>query len=1108
MKAIIKWAVDNAPAMNTLMLATLVVGTLGMVMMRREVFPEFELEIVLVSVPYPGASPEETEQGICQKLEEAMRSIDGIKKQTAVAQEGAGFIVLEIDPAVSDVQKIVNDIRSEVDRIPGFPPELAEEPEVQQITFRMSAIKIGLIAPEVDLPDDPEARAAVLRDQELALRSEAERLREEMIALDNISQATISGSKQYQIDVELPEEVLRKHGLSLQDVARVIRRENVEMPGGNLRSKGEEIILRGKNKRMTGSEIAEIQVLPTVGGDAMSVRDLGVVRDGFDDTTAIHQIDGRPALVISVERTSDEDLFLVTDAVHDYVAGVELLPGYQVKVWGDESVDVRERMDMLIRNGVTGLLLVFIVLAIFLEIRLAFWVAMGIPISILGSGIFLFGAGQTLNMLSMFAFLMALGIVVDDAIVIGENIYQHREMGKSYYRAAVDGAYEVLPSVVASVGTTVIAFAPLLFVSGVMGKFIAVMPLAVIAMLIISLLESTFILPCHLAHKDGLFFKFLGIALYPLRIVLLMFERLNVYASAGLAWVIERVYSPILRWSTGNPYIVVTSAVALLLICAGVVAGGFVPFEFFPKLDGRTIQATVRFPNGTPSSQTDQATRVIEDTFVEIAREYEAKGMKLMKLRYRNVGAVSSGAPGPTEQESGGHVGKVSIELVSPEERNITSQELIKEWRQRSPTIPGVDKVKFDSPAMGPGGGSIEFKMLAPAAHTDQLIAAADDAKEALNEFDGVSDIDDDMRPGKTELQLRIKDRAKSLGVTLADLSETVRATYYGDEAMRIQRGRHEVKIMVRYPPGDRRSITDFEDIRVRTQSGVELPITALAEVTYARGAAEINRVDQQRSITVTADVDSERANSSKIIDEFRAKQLEEILKKYPQVRVRWEGQTEQRKESFASLGQGVIIALLAMYVLLTIEFRSYLQPLLIMAIIPFGAVGAIGGHFIMGLPLTLFSFFGLVALTGVVVNDSIVLIDFINARVREGMHVREAVVEAGRRRFRPVLLTSVTTVAGLLPMLTETSFQAQLLVPMANSLCFGLILATLLILVMVPVFYLLYYRLVFGEDYQPSDHDEYDEPAEAHTEEPAAEPKAPATTPPMTMPQHDVAGV
>jgi len=1107
MKAVIKWAVQNAPAMNTLMLATLIVGTVGMVMMRREVFPKFELEIVLVTVPYPGASPEEVEDGICQKLEEAMRSIDGLKKQTAVAKEGAGFIVLEIEPSVPDVQKIVNQIRSEVDRIPGFPPELAEEPEVQQITFRMSAIKIGLIAPDVELPKDPAARAEVLRDQEKALRSETERIRDDLIALDNISQAGIPGTKAYQIDVEMPEEVLRKHGLSLKDVARVIRRENVEMPGGNLRSKGEEIILRGKNKRTTGEEIAGIQVLPKAGGDALTLRNLGVVRDGFDDSTAISEIDGRPAMMISVERTADEDLFLVTDAVKEYIETAKLLPGYQVKVWGDQSIDVRDRMYMLIRNGVTGLILVFIVLAIFLEVRLAFWVAMGIPISILGSGIFLFGAGQTLNMLSMFAFLMALGIVVDDAIVIGENIYQHREMGKSFFRAAVDGAYEVLPSVVASVGTTIIAFAPLLFVAGVMGKFIAVMPLAVIAMLIISLLESTFILPCHLAHHDGLFFKFLGVAFYPLRIVVLAFEFVNYYASLGMSKVVENFYVPVLRWSINNPFTVVASGIALLLVFTGIVVGGITPFEFFPKMDVRTIEATVRFPNGTPSSETDRATRRIEDTIVAIAKEYETKGQKLIQVRHRTVGQLSSSAPGPNGQESGGHVGKVSIELVSPEERNVSSQQLIDIWRNRSPRIPGVDKVTFESPSMGPGGRAIEFKLLSPPAYTEQLIAATEEAKAELNTYGGVFDIDDDLRPGKTELQLRIKDRAKSLGVTLADLSETVRASYYGDEAMRLQRGRHEVKIMVRFPPGDRRSISDFENIRVRTSEGVELPITELADITYARGAAEINRVNQQRSITVTADVDESKANSSQIIAAFQTGKLARVLERHPEVSVRWEGQKEQSKESFASLGKGVFIALLAMYVLLTIEFRSYLQPLLIMAIIPFGAVGAIAGHAIMGLSLTLFSFFGLVALTGVVVNDSIVLIDFINARLREDMPLKQALVEAGRRRFRPVFLTSLTTVAGLLPMLTETSMQAQILIPMANSLCFGLMLATFLILFMVPVFYLLYYRAVFGDNLMPSEFDDEDDEPQALELEPSVAPVAPAT-PPMTLPQHDVAGV
>ena len=473
--------------MNTLMISVLVVGALSLVLLRREVFPEFELEVVLITVPYPGASPDEVEEGICQKIEEAVRSIDGIKKQTSIAQEGLGSVVLELE-ANSDVQRTLNDVRSEVDRIPSF-PLLAEDPEVKQITFREAVIQVGLIGPQ---SDDLEG--------EIRLRRIAEDVRDDLIQLPAVSQAELIGAKDYQIDIEISEDTLRRYGLTLQEVARIVRRENVEMPGGTIRTAAEEVLIRGKNKRLFGDEIRKIPLVTQPGGVVLSVGDLGVVRDEFADVTSFHRINGRPGMVISVDRTTSEDLLAMTDVVKRYVETKQLPDGYQLKTWGDASIEVRERLVMLGRNGLQGLILVLLVLAIFLELRLAFWVALGIPIAILGACAVLLYSGQTLNMLTTFAFLMALGIVVDDAIVIGENIYTHRQRGVGPVRAAVDGTVEVLPSVFASIATTIIAFVPLLFVSGMMGKFIAVMPATMIAMLVISLVESTIILPCHLAH--------------------------------------------------------------------------------------------------------------------------------------------------------------------------------------------------------------------------------------------------------------------------------------------------------------------------------------------------------------------------------------------------------------------------------------------------------------------------------------------------------------------------------------------------------------------------------------------------------------------------------
>ncbi|QDU49701.1 efflux RND transporter permease subunit [Gimesia panareensis] len=1048
MKSVIKWAINNSPAMNTLMVTVLGVGLVSLMFMRREVFPEFELEIILVAVPYPGASPDEVEEGICQKMEEAVRAIDGIKKITSIASEGSGSLVLELRADVPDVQKILNEVRSEIDRIPSF-PELAEDPEIQQITFRQVAIEVAVIG-----PGNEDANS------ELELREVTEKIRDKLLQLKSVSQANITGARDYQIDIEIPEATLRKYGLTLQDVARTVRRENLELPGGKMNTRSQVLLVRGKNKHLIGREIEKIPLVTEPGGVVLTVDDLGNVHDEFADTTMISEINGKPAMSIAVERTSQEDLLAIVEEVREFVKNTKLPDGYTLKLWKDQSIDVRDRMELLSRNGLQGLILVFITLAIFLELRLAFWVALGIPISMFGACIVLYYTGQTLNMLSMFAFLMALGIIVDDAIVVGENIYEHRQMGKSFVVAAVDGAAEVLPSVCASVTTTIIAFAPLLFVSGIMGKFIAVMPIAVIAMLIISLLESTFILPCHLAHgkvsksggREGESEGFVG-------------RKLNAF--------IEKCYTPVLKASLNYPSSTLAVAAALMLISAGLIMGGFAPFNLFPKTDFRMIEAIVEFPDGTPQSITDAATRKIQQDFLDLDQEYQQQhGNSLVKLTRRNVGfgtREESGARlGGTVE--GSHIGKVSIEIVEAEERTLGSEELLERWRERVGEVPGVDRLTFKSPSMGPGGKPIEFKLLSDANHLAELEAAVEDCKRELETYPGVKDVNDDSSPGKWEFQIKIKDKARAMGVPLADVAETVRATYYGEEVMRLQRGRHEVKLMVRYPEDERRSLMSFDDIRIRTGDGAERPLTELADVAVKRGYSEINRIDQQRSITVYSDLNEKEGNAREIVKSLKKPGgfMEELAAKYPNVRVRWEGQQEQTNESVNSLIIGLMIALASMFALLTIEFRSYIQPLIILGIIPFGIIGAVFGHAILGMELTLFSLFGLVALTGVVVNDSIVLIDFINHRVADGLPLKEALIDAGRRRFRPVLLTSMTTIVGLAPILKETSFQAQIIIPMAASLIFGLMLATVLVLFLIPTYYYLYARFMGAQPNEP----------------------------------------
>ncbi|MGC1273170.1 MAG: efflux RND transporter permease subunit [Planctomycetaceae bacterium] len=1120
MRPIIRWAVANSAAVNTLVAGVILLGLFSMFSLRRETFPEFELEIVLVSVPYPGADPDEVETAICQKIEEAVSALAGIKEVTSIAQEGSGSVVIELNPDVPDVQKILNEIRGEVDRISTF-PEQAEDPEVKQITFRETAIRLAILGPE-------NTSAAA----ELRLRDIAEGVREKLLQLETVTQAEITGARPYEIDVEVPEETLRRYGLSLRDVAQAVRRENLDLPGGLLKSPSQEVMLKGENKRVVGTEIEKIPLVTDPSGVVLTIGDVGTVKDEFADTTSVTRINGRPALVVAVNRTSDEDLIDVTDAVKEFAAGHAMPAGYDLIAWDDRSVEVKDRIRMLSNDGWQGLVLVFIALSLFLELRLAFWVAAGIPIALLGTCIVLLAGGQTLNMLSLFGFLMVMGILVDDAIVISENVHVHRMMGKSALQAAIDGTSEVAVSVAASVATTVIAFTPLLFVSGVMGKFIAVLPVAVIACLLISLVETTSTLPMHLAHEPhgdtvwrkavrtrsrlpwlarwtiGTAILFLGgvFATFkwffsPIAFVL---RTLNPRFSSALDWVIVNWYAPVLRRILKAPSLTIALGVSLLLLTAGLVQGGYIKRQFFPDLDVPLIQATITYPDGTPESVTAAAVARLAESLDAVDRKFAEDGVGPVKVVQESVGHIGGqGSPDQRTLTSGGHLGQVHAELVDSGQRNVTSQTLVSAWRKIAGEFPGAESIIFDSPAFGPAGKKIEFKLLADREHADELEQAVEVVKATLVNFPGVFDVDDDSRPGKAELRVDLKPTAVALGVQRADLFETVRAAYFGEEAMRVQRGRHEIKIMARLPEEDRRSFATFDDLRVRTTDPatgtlVQRPIPELAEVSIARGPSEINRIDRQRSITVFSDVDEGVSSTTDVMSVFSGRDplpswirsivrvfggpeyqadehsLTNVLENYPHVRVLWKGQAEQQGEAYTSMILGMLGAMVGMFALLTIEFKSYLQPLLILMIIPFGLVGAVLGHGIMGLPISFFSMMGMVALTGIVVNDSIVLVDFINLKLGEGLVLREAIYEAGIRRLRPVVLNSVTSVIGLVPMLLETSFQAQVLVPMACAICFGLTMTTALVLFLLPAVYSAYGHLIGLHD-EPAETDEDD---------------------------------
>ncbi|MDA0587109.1 MAG: efflux RND transporter permease subunit [Planctomycetota bacterium] len=1044
MKAVVSWAVRNSPAMNTLMLAVVVAGAACMFQLRRERFPESQPETIQISVSYPGASPEETEHSICLRIEEAIRSVSGIKKITAIAQEGSGSVSAELETHFVDPHYVLNEVRSAIEQISTF-PENAEKPQVRlNVRFR-NVISLALVAPPENIPEGDEKRS--IREREpatLQLRYVYEQLREELLLLPAVSHVNSWQRKPYQIDVEISESTLRQFGLTHADVTDAIRKANIEVPAGELRTDQTEYLLRITDRNLTGSGIASIPVVHRPDGVVLTVGDLGTVHDGLIDLDMFALVNGRPAMVHEVVRTPSQDMFEIYEQVKTLADQKQLPDGYELMIWNDYSRQARERLQLLTDNALFGLVLVFVILALFLHGRLAFWVAAGIPVALFGTCGIMLLCGATLNLYSMFAFVMALGIVVDDAIVVSENVFRHRQMGKSALQAAIDGTSEVATSVICSVLTTVIAFLPLVWVSGELGKRIAVIPLAVVSMLLISLVEGLLILPCHLSHLPEPRDTWLS--------------RLPKLTERGLNRIIDRIYMPALRWCLARPAIAISSSVAVVCLTVGLYHGGFTRFVLEKKLDYAFVYTTVEYPKGTPPHVIDKATRSLEASINRVDAGTGPNGEKLFWLVYRAVGF---------SKELQTHRGEIAVEF-DPElafrPEFLGSQQVISKWRDEAEEFPDALRVMFWGINSGKGGRPIEVSLLA--SDVDQLETIATAVKEQLATYAGVHDIIDSRGPGKWELQLKLKPDAQAIGVRLDEIAKTVRAAYYGDEAMRLQRGQHEVRLVVRYPPDERHGLATLDEIRVRLPDGREVPLPELVDVTVQRGYSQILRIDQQRAVTIQADVNEDEANSRDIVTDLRENFLPDLLSSNPGVITRWEGQQKETRESVGSLFIGFAIAIFGMFGLLTLEFRSYVQPLLILAVIPFGFTGAIWAHCLFGEPITLFSLFGMVTLSGILANDSIVLIDFINRRREEGATVYEAIIESGRSRFRPVVLTSVTTVAALLPLLFERNTQAQNLIPMALSVAGGLSLATVWVLLFVP----LLYRLTCRDDGHATD--------------------------------------
>tara|TARA_B100001123_G_scaffold421242_1_gene528579 strand:+ start:3230 stop:6412 length:3183 start_codon:yes stop_codon:yes gene_type:complete len=1031
MNRTINWFARNSVAANLLMVFIVVSGAFSALTVKQEVFPEFSLDLIQISVPYLGAAPEEVETAVNVRLEEAIQGIDDIKRVLSSASEGMGRVTIWLELG-ADARKVVDEVKSKVDAIVTFPEE-TEEPIIREISSRRQVIDVAVSGPT----------------NEGTLKRLAEQVRDDLAAHPDITQVELVNAPPYEISIEVSETALRRHGLTLDEVAEAIRRSSLDLPGGSVRTDGGEILLRTIGQAYRGPEYEELVLWTRPDGSRLSLGDVATIVDGFAETDQAARFDVEPALLVSVFRTGNQSALEIANTVRGYVKSSQhsMPAGISLTTWQDKAQILDDRLNLLLRNGATGFLLVFLVLALFLELRLALWTSLGIPVSFLGALWLMPWLEVSINEVSLFAFILVLGIVVDDAIVVGENIYTHQERRKEGLRAAIDGAQEISKPVIFAVLTSIAAFIPLTLVPGMMGKIFRVIPLIVIPCLLFSLVESLQILPTHLS------------SLPTPQIRNNLWTRVQSFFAGGMQQASRLIYQPTLDLALHWRYSTASIGAASLILTVGMVLSGWTTYHFFPSIEADFISAAVTMPQGTSAAGTDEALKRLEAGAEALRLELmEREGKDPFRHVYSSVGdqplAAQDGGPfGPILDRAAAHLGEITIELVPSDTRTMTSEILGTRWRQLTGGVPEATEVKFTTTMMSPGD-DVDVQLTGP--NIDQLRVAADTLKTHLASYAGLFQISDSFREGKAEMKLGIKPEAETFGLTLADLGRQVRQAFYGEEAQRIQRGRDDVRVMVRYPKQGRQSLGDLGNMRVRTPSGGEVPFQDVAVVEAGRGFATIRRVDRQRAVNVTAAVDPAVTSAQVVIDDLAARILPNMLPTFPGVNYSFEGAQAEQRDAVGGLQRGFTLALLMIFALLAIPLKSYVQPLIIMSAIPFGLVGAVWGHILLGRDMTMMSMFGLVALTGVVVNDSLVMVDFINRKLAHYGNLDIAIREAGAARFRPILLTSMTTFFGLVPLMVERSFGAQFMVPMAISLAFGVIFATFITLVLVPTIYLI----------------------------------------------------
>ncbi|PHI20950.1 RND transporter [Lewinellaceae bacterium SD302] len=1017
MKSFISYFIKYPVAANLLMAGLLLIGGFSLLQMKSTFFPEFPSRIISIQVIYPGASPEEVEEGIVNKIEENLKGLTGVERYTSISRENSGSVTVEVLKDY-DADLVLNDVKNAVDQISSFPVGI-EPPVVYKQEQLGRALTFSLSGDGVDL---------------LALKTKARQIEDELMAIDGVSQITLGGFPDEEIEIAFRESDLQAYNITFQEAANAVSRTNVDVTGGTIKGQQEELLLRARNKNYYAEGLRDIVVKTTPGGGQVKLYQIADIKDQFADQPNSSFLDGQPAVSVQVQNTLEEDMLYITDTVKAYLADWNAAnENIQATIVNDASITLRQRINTLQSNGIQGFIIVILLLAMFLHWRLAWWVALSIPISFAGMFILANALDVTLNVISLFGMIIVIGILVDDGIVIGENIYSNHEKGEERNKAALNGTMQVLPAVFAAIITTVIAFSSFLFIDGQLGDFFSEMALVVIFSLVFSLVEGAVILPTHVAHS-----KALDPDAKP-NFVQRKFEDL-------MAWLRDKLYSPALRFAMREKFITFAASIAVLMLSFGAVGGGFVKTTFFPVIERDDIAVTLQLPAGTPEDVTLGILKKIEVAAAEVNEEISKRlpeGEEIIERVELSVG--------PTTYQ-----GTATVALLPGEFRgDIGLRDVANALREATGPIDEAEVLSF-------GGSSVFGKPVSVSlvgSDIKQLEEATQAVKAELMKMAELSDVVDNNQEGLREINISLKEKAKYLGLDLQNIVGQVRAGFFGFEAQRLQRGEDEIRVWTRFAESDRRSLTDLNRMRIRLPDGSNYPVSELAELELQRGVIAINHTDGRREVKVEADVANNAVSVTDVTTQIQGEILPRVLAEYPGVATVPDGQVRQQQKSITSVQRVIPVVLLLMFFVVAITFRSIMQAASLFALLPFGFIGVVFGHWLMGAPISLFSFLGIIALIGIIVNDGLVLVATYNDNLREGMPMMDALYEAGRSRFRPIVLTSLTTFAGLTPLLFEKSLQAQFLIPMAISVAFGLLAATVVLLLLLPALLVLVNR-------------------------------------------------